>query len=162
MDALGSFVDPKTGRKPVKAIYKRQEVFKGKHADLAPDILMEPEVGYSLTHARSAIEDADWISGDHRMDGVIVAVGPNVKPFEHTPLLVDMAPTILAALDAPATVDHTGRVLHELVGEADVHHTDRTPAVAIPSMPTGAEESTVTDTEADEMEEHLRGLGYLE
>jgi hypothetical protein len=24
------------------------------------------------------------------------------------------------------------------------------------------EESTVSDTEADEMEEHLRGLGYLE
>jgi hypothetical protein len=29
-------------------------------------------------------------------------------------------------------------------------------------MPTGDEESTVSDTEADEMEEHLRGLGYLE
>ena len=96
MDALGSFVDPKTGRKPVKAINKREEVFKGKHADLAPDILMEPEVGYSLTHARSAIEDADWISGDHRPEGVIVAVGPNVKPFEQPPLLIDLAPTILA------------------------------------------------------------------
>ncbi len=29
-------------------------------------------------------------------------------------------------------------------------------------MPTGELESTVTDTEADEMEGHLRGLGYLE
>jgi hypothetical protein len=29
-------------------------------------------------------------------------------------------------------------------------------------MPTGAEESTVSDAEADEMEEHLRGLGYIE
>lgn len=29
-------------------------------------------------------------------------------------------------------------------------------------MPTGEEETTVSDTEADEMEEHLRGLGYLE
>jgi hypothetical protein len=35
-------------------------------------------------------------------------------------------------------------------------------AVQIPGMPTGSEESNVTDTEADEMEEHLRGLGYLE
>ena len=43
----------------MKAIFKREEVFKGRHADTAPDILMEPEVGYSLTHARSAIEDAD-------------------------------------------------------------------------------------------------------
>jgi hypothetical protein len=29
-------------------------------------------------------------------------------------------------------------------------------------MPTGEETSSVSDTEADEMEEHLRGLGYLE
>jgi hypothetical protein len=29
-------------------------------------------------------------------------------------------------------------------------------------MPTGEESSSVTDTEADQMEEHLHGLGYLE
>jgi hypothetical protein len=29
-------------------------------------------------------------------------------------------------------------------------------------MPSGDGESNVTDAEADEMEEHLRGLGYLE
>jgi predicted AlkP superfamily phosphohydrolase/phosphomutase len=57
MDALSSFVDPKTGRKPVKAIYRREEVFKGKHAD-TPDILMEPAETYSLTHAKSALEEA--------------------------------------------------------------------------------------------------------
>ncbi len=116
MDALSSFVDPKTGRKPVKAIYRREEIFKGKHADTAPDILMEPAEQYSLTHAKSALEDADWISGDHRLEGVIVAAGPNVKAFEQPPLLVDMAPTILAALGAPASIEHTGRVLHEVVG----------------------------------------------
>ena len=116
MDRLASFVDPKTGKKPVKAIFKREEIFKGKYADNAPDILMEPAEGYSLTHAKSAIEDADWVSGDHRIDGVIVAAGPRVKPFTSTPKLIDMAPTILAALDAPTAVKHTGRVLHEVVG----------------------------------------------
>jgi predicted AlkP superfamily phosphohydrolase/phosphomutase len=163
MDALSSFVDPKTGRKPVKAIYRREEIFKGKHADTAPDILMEPAEQYSLTHAKSALEDADWISGDHRLEGVIVAAGPGVKPFEQPPLLVDMAPTILAALDAPASIEHTGRVLHEVVGaEAKVSQAEAKPSVQVPGMPTGSEESNVSDTEADEMEEHLRGLGYLE
>jgi predicted AlkP superfamily phosphohydrolase/phosphomutase len=85
MDRLASFVDPATGKKPVKAIYRREEIFKGKHADTAPDILMEPAELYSLTHAKTALEDADWIDTD----------------------------------------------------------------------------ATVSDTEADEMEEHLRGLGYL-
>ena len=171
MDRLASFVDPKTGKKPVKAIYKREQVFKGKHADTAPDILMEPEVGYSLTHAKTALEDADWISGDHRPEGTIVAVGPNVKPFDSEPYLIDMAPTILAALDAPASIKHTGRVLHEVVGAADVKQRadamgqpavdeNAAAASAIPGM--GGGDSTVSDTEADEMEEHLRGLGYLE
>jgi hypothetical protein len=87
---------------------------------------------------------------------VIVAVGPSVKPFEEPPLLIDMAPTILAALDAPASIKHTGRVLHAVVGaEAKVVSGQGVTAVM-------SEEPTVSDTEADEMEEHLRGLGYLE
>ncbi len=158
MDRLANFTDPKTGKKPVKAIFKREEIFKGKHADSAPDILMEPAEGYSLTHAKSAIEDADWVSGDHRIEGTIVAVGPKVQPFSQTPMLVDMAPTLLAALDAPASIKHTGRVLHEVVGaEAAVKAGEQVEFV----QSTDAE-PTVSDTEADEMEEHLRGLGYLE
>ena len=64
MDRLASFVDPKIGKKPMKAIFKREDVFEGTHADTAPDVLMEPNEGYSLTHAKSAIEDADWASDD--------------------------------------------------------------------------------------------------
>lgn len=95
---------------------------------------------------------------------MIVAAGPAVRPFEEQPFLIDLAPTILAALDAPATIQHTGRVLHEVVGSAEVKHTEAAaPAVVIPGMGGSTEEeSTVSDTEADEMEEHLRGLGYLE
>ena len=158
MDRLGSFVDPKTGQKIVKEIHKREEVFKGRYMDSAPDILMVPNDGYSLTHAKSALEDADWVSGDHRMEGCIVAVGPNVKPFEQQPALIDMAPTLVAALGAPTAVQPTGRVLHEVVGaEAALVAREATDDAA----DDGADEH-VTDTEADEMEEHLRGLGYIE
>jgi hypothetical protein len=73
---------------------------------------------------------------------------------------VDVAPTILAALDVPSSVEHTGRVLTQLLGDRAAVRTTE-PAVAIPGMPTG-DPTAVSDTEADEMEEHLRGLGYLE
>jgi hypothetical protein len=36
------------------------------------------------------------------------------------------------------------------------------PAFQIPGMPSGSVDSNVSDTETDEMEEHLRGLAYLE
>jgi predicted AlkP superfamily phosphohydrolase/phosphomutase len=160
--AIGGFVDPKTGRSPVKKVWRREEVFKGKHLDTAPDLLFEPAEGYSLTHAKAAVEDADWVSGDHRIDGVIVARGPHVKPnaFAEPAALVDVAPTILAALDAPSSVEHTGKVLTQLLGDRPALRATE-PAATIPGMPTG-DDSAVSDTEADEMEEHLRGLGYLE
>jgi len=126
--------------------------------------LMVPAEGYSLTHAKSALEDADWVSGDHRIEGTIVAAGPSVKPFESQPALIDLAPTLVAALDAPTAVKPSGRVLHEVVGsgaslvEREVADAPAIPGMAIPGMGEGA----VSDTEADEMEEHLRGLGYIE
>ena len=163
MDRLASFVDPKTGKKPVLEIHKREEVFKGRYVDEAPDILMVPAEGYSLTHAKSAIEDADWVSGDHRMEGTIVAVGPQVQPFENPPALIDMAPTLVAALGAPSAVKPTGRVLHEVVGSSEfVTREASGTSSAGAGIPGMGNEGGVTDTEADEMEEHLRGLGYIE
>ena len=97
------------------------------------------------------------MSGDHRLEGTIVAVGPQVKPFESQPALIDMAPTIVSALDAPTAVQPKGRTLHEVVGREKAL-TAHESTVRIPGMG----ESAVSDTEADEMEEHLRGLGYIE
>jgi len=173
MEALAGFVDPRTGHSPFAAVRRREEVFtRGKHVDTAPDIVLEPAPLTSLTHARSSIEDADWLSGDHRMEGVIAASGPRVRPdaFAEPALLVDVAPTLLAALGAPASVKHDGQVLSSVVGdEASVSATSRGGAGA--GAPEGpqpdAEEAPGDDTgldaeEALEVEEHLRGLGYLE
>jgi hypothetical protein len=54
-------------------------------------------------------------------------------------------------------VQPKGRILHEIVG-SDKALTARESTVQIPGMG----ESAVSDNEADEMEEHLRGLGYIE
>ena len=159
-EAVEGFRDPATGRSPVRKIWRREEVFKGRFLDRAPDLLFEPAEGYSLTHAKRFVEKADWVSGAHRLDGVIVASGPKVDRdgfAQSSPNLIDIAPTLLAALDAPASVAHTGKVLPEVVGrEATVRA-----GQAAGSVEAG-EGDAVSETEADEMEEHLRGLGYLE
>jgi predicted AlkP superfamily phosphohydrolase/phosphomutase len=161
MDALASFVDPKTGKKPMARVLRKEDVFHGRFSETAPDILIEPAPLYSLTHARTAIEDADWLSGDHRMDGVIAAAGPQVAAdaFSEPAFLVDMAPTILAALGTASSVKHDGQVLSSLVGEEG-----RVAAVEAASEgDTGSRDATGLDrTEAEELEDHLRGLGYLE
>jgi predicted AlkP superfamily phosphohydrolase/phosphomutase len=160
MEALAGFVDPETGKSPFAAVKRREDVFTGRHVDTAPDILLEPAPLYSLTHARSVIEDADWLSGDHRMEGVIAAAGPRVRPdaFAEQALLVDVAPTVLAALGVPASVKHDGQVLSSVVGdEASVGA-----AAAVSPEQEGDADSGLDAEEALEVEEHLRGLGYLE
>ena len=159
MDALDGFVDPATGNKPFRRVLRREEVFTGRYAETAPDILLEPAPLYSLTHSRSMAEDADWLSGDHRPDGVIAAAGPrvNADALAEPALLVDMAPTILAALEVPSSVEHDGRALPALVGkEASVA------AAQTAGSESGSGEEGLDADEAAEVEEHLRGLGYLE
>jgi len=158
---LLSFVDPRTGVAPVARATRREEAFKGTYADEAPDLILEPAPLYMLTHAKRAVEPADWSSGDHRIEGVFAAAGSGVgtAAFPSAPRLVDLAPTILAAVGAPASVQHTGRVLAEVVGVAA-----QEAAAASAQSPRDGNvgPSGLDEQEEEEVEEHLRGLGYLE
>ena len=156
---LAAFSDPRTGRSPIGRVWRREEVFKGRFADRAPDLLLEPAPLYSLTHARGVVERADWMSGDHRIDGVLAASGPALDrgTFPERARLVDLAPTILAAVQAPSAVAHSGAAIAGVVG--------REAAVAASSGESSDLEPGdlgLDDAEAEEVEEHLRGLGYLE
>jgi arylsulfatase A-like enzyme len=78
--------------------------------------------------------------------------------FERPAQLVDLAPTILAALGVPASVKHDGRVLSSVVGEEALAATTSGVAADV-----GVKSDSGLDAEeAREVEEHLRGLGYLE
>ena len=166
-EAVGSFVDPGTGRRPVARVWRREEVFKGAYAGRAPDLLLQPSPLYSLTHAKEAVAPADWISGDHRLEGVFVAAGPEVEPSAFPPSfrLVDLAPTILAAMGVAASVHHSGMVVAPVAGApaSGVTGEARTRgAEAGPAVSHRGETAELDEDEADEVEEHLRGLGYLE
>jgi predicted AlkP superfamily phosphohydrolase/phosphomutase len=158
--ALGGFRDPDTGQAPIARIYRKEEVLSGAFLDVAPDLLLVPAPSYSLTHARSMVEDADWLSGDHRLEGVIVATGPEVTPgpLQDPARLVDLAPTALAALGVSSAVPRDGNVLSSLVGR-DVALDVRSGAEAAERE---GERSGLTSDEEGEIEEHLRGLGYVE
>jgi predicted AlkP superfamily phosphohydrolase/phosphomutase len=159
-ERVAAFTDPATGRHPVARIWRREELFKGRFAEDAPDLVLEPAPLYSLTHAKAAIEPAGWACGDHRLDGVLAAAGPDVDrgALPETARLVDLAPTILAAVGAPAGVRHSGTVLASVVGEGAA----AAASAHVQAQPHSNGAAGLSDTEAEELEEHLRGLGYLE
>jgi predicted AlkP superfamily phosphohydrolase/phosphomutase len=158
--ALGDFRDPDNGLPPIRKIFRKEEVLSGPHLDSAPDLLLVPAPLYSLTHARGMVEEADWLSGDHRMEGVVVATGPEVTAgrLRERVELIDLGPTSLAALGASSGIPRDGKVISSLVGSdvaLDVAGTD------VAESPTG-DATGLTSDEAGEIEDHLRGLGYVE
>jgi predicted AlkP superfamily phosphohydrolase/phosphomutase len=136
--ALLGFVDPATGRQPIARVLRKEDVLHGPYLDRAPDLLLEPAPLYSLTHARQAVEQADWLSGDHRPEGVYVAAGRGVEcgPGEEISL-ADFAGWIAGALGVERPADEGGEPSQQTVG-------------------------AFSDDEEREVEERLRGLGYLE
>ena len=78
--ALLEFTDPETGRRPIGRVRRKEEVLTGPYLDRVPDLLLEAAPLYSLTHARQMVEQADWLSGDHRPEGIYVAAGAGITP----------------------------------------------------------------------------------
>lgn len=161
-ERVGAFVDPRTGRRPVARVRRREEVFQGRCAEEAPDLLLEPEPLYSLSHAKSAVGPAEWLSGDHRIEGVLAAAGGAVDPtnFQAQARLVDLAPTILAAAGASPATAFAGTALPALAG-AEAARGAAAGRLEGAGVAQGAGLG-FSDSEAEEVEEHLRGLGYLE
>jgi predicted AlkP superfamily phosphohydrolase/phosphomutase len=136
--ALLGFTDPATGRAPIARVLRKEDVLHGAHLDRAPDLLLEPAPLYSLTHARQAVEQADWLSGDHRPEGVYVAAGRGVEAGHGEEIsLADFAGWITGALGVERSTGDDGDASQQAVG-------------------------VFSDDEQREVEERLRGLGYLE
>jgi predicted AlkP superfamily phosphohydrolase/phosphomutase len=136
--ALLEFADSQTGLRPVANVLRKEEVLSGPYLDRAPDLLLEAAPLYSLSHARRLTQEADWLSGDHRPEGVYVLAGPGIDP--------GTGPEISLADFANRVVEGAGL------------EPDREPVKA------DADERVAVFSQEDErlVEERLRGLGYLE
>jgi predicted AlkP superfamily phosphohydrolase/phosphomutase len=136
--ALLEFTDPDTGKRPIGSVLRKEEVLSGPYLDRAPDLLLQAAPLYSLSHARRLTEEADWLSGDHRPEGVYVMAGPGVTPGPGPEVsLADFANQIVEAVGLEPDPDWSRAPADEAVG-------------------------VLSQEEERMVEERLRGLGYLE
>jgi predicted AlkP superfamily phosphohydrolase/phosphomutase len=114
---LLAVVDPDTGEKVFKIVYKREEVYKGPYVKNAADIVLGYNVGYRVSW-ESAVnfvgervhKDSTRLwSGDHcfsnkDVQGIFFS---NHKILEKNPRLLDISPSILAAfgIKKPAFIE---------------------------------------------------------
>jgi predicted AlkP superfamily phosphohydrolase/phosphomutase len=105
---LTGLVDPHRGKVAVRSVYSREQIYRGPYAAESGDLLVNFSPGYRVSWntplggiPRDQFEDNTrrW-GGDHVIDPELIpgVFFSNCKFQSSRPRLVDMAPTILAAL----------------------------------------------------------------
>jgi len=166
VDALGTLTMP-DGRPMVERVIRAAELPGGPFADDGPDLHLVLD-GYRYISCPLFATDGHVLSkqirgdsGSHRLEGIFIAAGPQIRPVGRMegPRIVDLAPTALSLMGCPIPEDMDGRVLGELLA------TEATPYQATPIEETvryaRPAAMSLSPEEEAELQQRLRGLGYL-
>jgi predicted AlkP superfamily phosphohydrolase/phosphomutase len=173
VDRLAGLRDPEDGGGVVDRVERRKDVIWGPYERRAPHlfpICRDQRYELSDTTAAASVftdhRDRPW--GYHHNDGIFVAAGPAFAAGVGDGRLeiVDVLPTVFHAAGLPIPGDLDGRVATETMSDAA-----RTRDRRLVSGPTGRavdgrgqerDENPFSEEEQREIEESLRGLGYIE
>ena len=114
IDALLTYRDPMTGKRPVAMALRREDGrFFGLHGDRVGDVIfaLSPEFGGQHGPFLPTVDYGDW-----SLKAVFVMAGPGVKEdyvLERTVMLPDIVPTICHLLDLPVPRDCEGAILYQ-------------------------------------------------
>lgn len=121
--ALADARDPETGQPIVAQAQRREDIYLGEFVDRMPDIVFTMQEDYEGGSALQGpivtptpLPELQKLSGDHRLEGILIARGPNIQAGVSVTgaCIVDMAPTILHAINLPVPRRMDGRVLQAL------------------------------------------------
>jgi predicted AlkP superfamily phosphohydrolase/phosphomutase len=119
---LVELVDPDTGERVMRAVYRRDDIYKGEYIQSAPDLQTGFNDGYRVGWqdtmggvSRAVVENNNrkW-SGDHCATATEISGGvffSNRKVGTTSPHIMDLAPTILKLLEVPVPPDLDGKPL---------------------------------------------------
>lgn len=168
VEKLKQLRDPATGRVIGGQVYTKEDVYSGPYLDEAPDITYLPMESNYLANVLMGFTTRHWIMdnpvlfGNHRMEGVIIVEGKDVRPggWLSEASILDVAPTVLYAMGERIPRDMDGRVLTELfvpefLNRRPVEWRDAEEATS------PAKAGALTREDEETILERLKGLGYL-
>jgi predicted AlkP superfamily phosphohydrolase/phosphomutase len=166
VSTLKQSCDPKTGLPIVDSVHRREDIYRGPHLDEAPDLLFLPRDMKHVGIGQLQFATNQWVtvsdrSGGHRLDGLLCLHGPEIRRGHEVEDagLIDLAPTILAAMGVPVPRDMDGSVLLDaFADDSRVHQ-----RIRYATSSTSPERAAASLSEQDEegILDRLRGLGYV-
>ncbi len=128
-----------------------------------PDLLLVPHPGLAVVRKIRGRRAVQWprfhhLGGTHRIEGVLAAAGPNIRRGHSIKAnIVDITPTVLAALGVPVPQEMEGKVLTDIFEQPPAvtyEKTERKQAATSGEV--------FTEAEKDALTRRLIDLGYLE
>jgi predicted AlkP superfamily phosphohydrolase/phosphomutase len=167
LEGLAALRDPETGKPLVTMARRREELFSGPQVEGAPDVVYMMEEGECLGSLRldgPLLEKSNWLTwtGVHRLTGVFAGCGPSFQAGRQLEgmRIIDVAPTILRILGLAAPAQMEGRIPEGLLTQEVEECQVREPQPRAPGD-AGEGPGGYSDEDARQVEERLRGLGYL-
>ena len=177
MEVLSELTDPETGAQ-VLDVTDGTELYA--RDDRAPDVLVEGREERYQVKANvgdAVFTDPGVYSADHRPEGIFLAWGPDIAAGARVEGagVTDVAPTVMHAAGEPVPEHMDGRVLEEAfdpasdagqraVETAD-YGADRSGSVdpsAPADEPDASNDADQEEGGMDDVEDRLKGLGYME
>ncbi|MCI0487454.1 MAG: alkaline phosphatase family protein [Blastocatellia bacterium] len=175
-EILLNLYDPATSAKVVTSVRRREELYSGPFLDKAADLTIEWDsrmLGDALCYESGGerrlpgrVEKADsgpgW-NGTHRPEGIFIARGPDIKRgvIAEKVTIYDIAPTVLYLQGQSVPDDADGRVLRDIFDD-DRLRDYPVRLHKVEEGETASQAAELDETEARQIEERLRDLGYIE
>ena len=125
---LTAIVNPERGETAIQKVWRRDELYHGPAVEQAPDLIVDWREGAYMPNDRDRGEATafaprfrsymSWpTSGSHRLDGVLIAAGPDIEPGTrvHGARLIDIMPTWLQLLGQAVPKDLEGKPIYTLL-----------------------------------------------
>ncbi len=171
---LPELTDPATGQRPIRRVWRREELFSGPYLERFPDLIVEadyadvfkPHGANRSAPAARQMTPAELaqitITGCHRSNGIFIAWGPDIRPGGQVQgaALIDVAPTALHLLGQPVPVEMDGHVLRAALAGSAAGPVRAATLNELGFDGAGAEVN-FSDAEEEYVRERLAGLGYL-
>jgi len=155
------------GTKIFDRVLSKEEVYAGSYIDRAPDLVLlnnrhEYQVmGTSDFMSKKPVENALGQSGDHRMNGLFMGMGPDFRKGERISgaRIIDVAPSVLYLMGCPIPNNMDGKVLagcfnDEFTGKNQPRYED------VKDDATGKKDN-LSDEDNQSIVDRLRQLGYI-
>lgn len=170
IEGLLKINDPITGQPVVSNVFKKEEVYRGKFIDNAPDLIVMFKEGYTgngkfSSNLIESIEKSSLSnsSGYHRLNGIFIAYGNGVKENEKITgaEIIDLAPTILYFLDLEIPSDMEGKILKDIFRPDFIAKFKEKYEAGREKNLMGQGSPHLGDEEREKIKKVLGGLGYL-